>query len=278
MSSHEAGDNIVSLPRNGEFARAKSSPPLALLRLTAWAAWTAACFVPYMFRRVLVIGKPAKRRIAVRWSRRWFIGCLALAGIRTKVHGEVPDSPVLLTPNHLGYLDILAIGAACGTLFVSKAEVTSWPIIGFLFRCTEGIAVSRARLRGVREANGQVVECLSQGTTVCVFLEGTSSGGGEVMPFHASLLQPAIDADVNIVPTAIQWFSKDPRIDIAEDVAYWKDHTLVPHFWRVLGLRGLSVEVSFGKPVPAAGADRKSLAKTAHGRVAKLLEERLGSH
>jgi 1-acyl-sn-glycerol-3-phosphate acyltransferase len=183
----------------------------------------------------------------------------------------------LLTPNHLGYLDILAVGAASGTLFVSKAEVETWPILGMLFRHSEGVGVARGSLRGVHEANEQIVERLSQGITMCVFLEGTSSGGGEVMPFHASLLQSAIDAGVNVVPTAIRWSSEDQHIDIAEDVAYWKDHTLIPHAWRVLGLRALSVEVVFGDPISTEGADRKALALSAHDSVTQLLEERRGN-
>ena len=48
----------------------------------------------------------------------------------------------------------------------------------------------------------------------------------------------------------------------------------VPHLWRVLGLRGLRVDVAFGDPVSSGGQDRKILARTAHDRVSALLEDR----
>ena len=134
--------------------------------------------------------------------------------------------------------------------------------------------MARGRLRGVHEANRLVTERLTQGLSVCAFLEGTSSGGGAVMPFHSSLIQPAIDAGVPVVPAALRWQATDPAIDIAEDVAYWGDHTLAPHLWRVLGLRGLRVDVTFGAPSSSGGQDRKTLAGTAHDSVCALLEER----
>ncbi len=92
------------------------------------------------------------------------------------------------------------------------------------------------------------------------------------MPFHASLLQPAVDCGGAVVPVAIRWKAEDPAVDVAEDIAYWKDHTLVPHLWRLLGLRGVSAELTFGAPVNSAGKDRKALASEARTRVVALLE------
>ncbi len=274
MSPLDSKEAVAPVARNEASVRAKSNPLLALLRLARITVWTAACYAAYISRRVFLGDAVAKRQAAVRWSRRWFRGLLQIAGIRAQAVGQAPQPPVLITPNHLGYLDIVAVGALCDTMFVSKAEVESWPIIGFLFRQTEMIAVARGRSRGVQEANRLVVERLTQGLSVCVFLEGTSSGGGALMPFHSSLIQPAIDAGVSVAPAALRWQATDPAIDIAEDVAYWGDHTLVPHLWRVLGLRGLRVEVTFGNPSSSAGLDRKTLAGTAHDRVSALLEER----
>lgn len=96
------------------------------------------------------------------------------------------------------------------------------------------------------------------------------------MPFHASLLQPAIDAAVPVVPVAIKWRAADAAVDIAGDVAYWGGHTLVPHVWRVLGLRGLSVTVIFGEAIALAGQERKALAQAANEAVAELLNDQLG--
>ncbi|MCH8203749.1 MAG: 1-acyl-sn-glycerol-3-phosphate acyltransferase [Candidatus Hydrogenedentes bacterium] len=274
MSPLDAKEAVAPAARDEALACAKSNPLMAVLRLLCVAAWTSACYTGYTTRRFLLADAVAKRQASVRWSRRWFRGLLQIAGIRAHAVGQAPRAPVLITPNHLGYLDIVAVGALCDTMFVSKAEVESWPIIGFLFKQAEGIGVTRGRLRGVHEANRIITERLEQGLSVCVFLEGTSSGGGAVMPFHSSLIQPAIDAGVPVVPAAVRWRATDPAIDIAEDVAYWGGHSLVPHLWRVLGLRGLRVDVTFGDPFLSGGQDRKALAKTAHDRVSALLEDR----
>ena len=276
MSPFDAKEAVAPAARDEAPGRAKSKPLLALLRLVRITVWTAACYTGYMLRRFVLADAVAKRQASVRWSQRWFRGLLQIAGIRTHALGQAPKPPVLITPNHLGYLDILAVGALSDTMFVSKAEVESWPIMGLLFRHAEVIGVARGRLRGVHEANKQVTERLGQGLSICVFLEGTSSGGGAVKPFHSSLIQPAIDAGVPIVPAAVRWSSTNPAIDVSEDVAYWGNHTLVPHLWRVLGLRGLSVQVAFGEPIPSNDRDRKSLAQASHDRVARLFEDRRG--
>lgn len=272
MNSSEVSNAAGTSEGNAVSIRARSSSILAFVRLMRLAWCTGVCYVRYTLLRFRARDRHARRAASILWSRRWFQGGLRALEISVDARGTAPEGPAMLTPNHLSYLDIFALGSEVDTFFVAKAEVESWPIMGHLFKWAQQIAVSRGEKRGVQAANEAVVERLADGFSVCVFLEGTSSGGGDVMPFHASLLQPAVDCGVPVVPVAIRWRAADPAVDVAEDIAYWKDHTLVPHLWRLLGLRGVSAEISFGAPVDSAGKDRKELASEARTRVVALLE------
>jgi 1-acyl-sn-glycerol-3-phosphate acyltransferase len=172
----------------------------------------------------------------------------------------------------MGYLDVLAVGAATPAVFVSKADVRSWPILGHLFDMSEHIGVTRSDRRSLTDVNFQIAERLSTGQAVCVFLEGTSSHGLGLLPFHASLAQPAVDTGAPVVPAALRWTADSSDINVAEDIAYWRpEHNFVKHAWHVLGLRGIRVNVHFGQPLAANGADRKALAAQSRAAVLDLL-------
>ncbi|MEX2015681.1 MAG: lysophospholipid acyltransferase family protein, partial [Candidatus Hydrogenedentales bacterium] len=193
-------------------------------------------------------------------------------GIHVRYDGIVPQPGSFIAPNHLGYTDVIALGAVVKCFFVAKRDIEHWPFIGLLFRVTEQIGVPRGRSHCLLDAYQKINERLKDRQSVCVFLEGTSTGGSEVREFHGALLQVAINAAAPVVPTAIRWQSDSDDMDIAEDVAYWKDHAFVPHLWRLLGLRGINVLITFGRPISSAAYDRKALAKTARQEVVKLLD------
>lgn len=177
----------------------------------------------------------------------------------------------MLAPNHLGYADLIVIGSQVECMFVAKEEMLSWPIAGNMFRSSGGIAAPRTNIKALRQAIADAADRLRQSIFLCVFLEGTSSGGGDVKKFHTTFLESAIDASVPVIPVAIHWHSNDDRILVSEDIAYWKDHTLVPHLWRFLGLHDLKVDLVFGDPIPAGGRDRRELAAQVHDEVVRLL-------
>src|SRR5690606_9272090 len=108
-------------------------------------------------------------------------------------------------PNHLGYTDVIALGALVKCFFVAKHDIERWPFIGLLFRITEQIGVPRGRSEGMLDAYQTINERLKDHQSICVFLEGTSAAGSEVREFHGSLLQVAINAAAPVVPTAIRW-------------------------------------------------------------------------
>lgn len=263
-----------SPPETHPASRAWSNPLLALARLGAFAAWTLYCYCACLVSRATTSDRTEKRARSAEWTHRWLRHGAPIAGIRIDVRGTLPSAPALLTPNHLGYLDILAVGAACPAVFVSKADVRSWPVIGHLFDMSEHIGVTRSDRRSLTGVNASIAERLAGGLRVCVFLEGTSTNGSRMLPFYASLAQPALDTGAPIVPVALNWSADTPSLNIAEDVAYWRpEHNFVTHAWRVMGLRGIRVTVSFGDPIPTGtSTDRKVLAAQAREAVVGLLQ------
>ena len=253
--------------------RAASNSLRALLRAQLLGAYTAYCQAGYL-ARYAITPESRRRAAAVEWEHRWFRHGAKLAGLTVTCEGPLPEPGSFIAPNHFGYADIIALGGVCKTFFVAKVDVEGWPVIGYLFKTSYQIGVPRSVSKGIKIANERIAECLNQGHSVCVFLEGTSSGGGEVLPFHAPLVQPAIETNAPIVPTAIRWSATTPTIDIGEDVAYWRpEHTFAPHLWRLLGLNGVSAHIRFGQPVEAAGRDRKDLAAEIREHVLALLHE-----
>ena len=250
--------------------RAHSNPLLALIRLVGILAVTASFLLVFLFRAVFVHSPRRRFAFAARSTQVWGGLCSRVAGYRLVVHGEIPPPGAFLTPNHLGYVDIIVLAACVPCLYVAKAEVASWPLFGLCCRLFDHVFVVRRRTRDLVESAARVRERLRHGTTVCAFLEGTSSGGRAVLPFRASFVQPAIDVGVPVVPAGVRWTPSDPAVDVADDIAYWRDHTFLPHLWRHLGLRGLRVDVHFGAPIATEGIDRKILAEQCRDTVCAL--------
>lgn len=208
-----------------------------------------------------------------RWTRRWARLATRAIGLRVRVSGSAPPAGALLVPNHVSYLDVLALAEGVGCLFLSKAEVGRWPILGTLLRVGGHATVERGARRSLPEAAAAVAARLSSDRRVAVFLEGTTGPGERVLPFRPSLLQPALEVGAPLVPVALRYRGRDPRLSVAEDVAYWRaEHTLAPHLWRLLGRSGVEVEVVCGEPLRVAPeTDRKQLAARLEGEVRALL-------
>ncbi|GMW02050.1 MAG: hypothetical protein AMXMBFR84_31860 [Candidatus Hydrogenedentota bacterium] len=247
-------------PSAGAVRRAWSNPFRAAWRTLAILLACAFFYTVWHCRILFVRDRARMHALCTIWTRRWAAVLRRCAGIRVSVAGPIPPNGVMIAPNHSGYLDVLAIGSIVPCFFVAKADVESWPIVGSLFRVSGHISVSRKRSKALADVTEAIEERLREGQSVCVFLEGTSTGNDRVLPFYPPLVEPAIRAEANIVPLGIRWRADDPRIDVAEDVAYWKDHTFGPHAWRVLGLREIEAELSFGDPVFTTTSERKKLA------------------
>jgi len=249
---------------------APSSALLAALRIAALALFSTAILALYLLVRLVVRNRAARLRIAPKWIRAWCRGSSMIIGLKCHVHGAIPTGPALLAPNHMGYADFLVFGGATPCFILSRADLRSWPGIGALVAASENPTVTRRRGRDIRESAAQMTERLAIGKPILVFLEGTSTGGDRVLPFMPSFLQPVIDSGAPIVPIGLQWQARDPRVNIAEDVAYWKDHKFGPHTWRLLGMRGITAHIRIGEPIHPNGKSRRQLAEETRNAVCEL--------
>jgi len=251
--------------------RARSNPLLASARLVLFFAGTITILTLFLLARLFGRRDPAVQyEICTRWTRRWAAYVSRLIGFRLRQRGAPPPPGSVITPNHIGYCDVLAMGATTPVFFITTTEIRQWPFIGTLIRSSSHPAVTRRRTRDLSSVTAEVEERLRHGQSVCVFLEGTSTGGDCVLPFRGALLQAAVAARAPVVPAAIRWRAARPGVEIAEDVAYWKDHQFVSHLFRLFGLGGIEAEVTFDAPISPDGNERKALTAKAHNRVVAL--------
>ena len=201
-----------------------------------------------------------------RWLRRNSQRLLVLMGVR--VHGTLSAPPgSLVVSNHLSYLDVLVLAACQPMVFVSKAEVRSWPVVGWFVRHAGTVFLEREQRAGVAPALAAMTAVLDRGIPVALFPEGTNSNGTAVAPFHSSLLAPAEQGARPLVTVALRYRAPGTTPD---RLSYWNDDTFLPHFLRMLWLPHIDAHLATEVlgPVPAS---RKQIRTDLHQGVSRLL-------
>lgn len=205
-------------------------------------------------------------RRRAEWTHRHAQRLCRLMNWNVRSEGAIPRAQIF-GANHLGYLDVVTLAATTPVVFVSKAEVRHWPVVGKLSNGGGTLYLQREKKGDLAAVIRQFDDVVRHEIPVVVFLEGTSSGGGDVLPFRPSLLAPAVEAGWQVAPVALDYAVS--RGTVADDVAYWRDMTFVPHFFNLLSLQRLDARVRFGAARPAGG-DRKQLARELRDEVVRM--------
>jgi lyso-ornithine lipid O-acyltransferase len=247
-------------------------PLRTLLRLFGFVAIVVAALIDLGWRRVVSQadapggGDAWDVRKRAAWLHQWTARALRFMGIRLDVQGAPPAAGVLVS-NHLGYLDVFVYAAIAPTVFVSNADVAGWPVAGVLAKLAGTIFIDRRRRADVIKVGAAMVPVIEAGQPLALFLEGTSTGGDQVLPFHASLLEPAVRGGWPLTPAFISYHAAG--VSASREICYWGDAVFFPHFLNLLGLPGAVARVRFGAATRAEG-DRRALAQRLHGEVCAL--------
>jgi 1-acyl-sn-glycerol-3-phosphate acyltransferase len=193
-------------------------------------------------------------------------GLLQQLGIVLQISGKVPEAGFLVS-NHIGFTDILVLGAIQPTVFVSKFEVSTWPLVGSIAANAGTIFIQRQRRSDVARVNIDLKRAIDSQVLVTLFPEGTSSDGRTILPFLPSLLQPAIEANAPVTPAFLQY--TDACAQRVDEVAYFGDRHLKDCMWALIKRRQTFAKIHFGEPITPSG-DRKTLAALLFDKVQKL--------
>jgi 1-acyl-sn-glycerol-3-phosphate acyltransferase len=207
-------------------------------------------------------------------EQRWNRGLMDLLNIKPRVSGVIPDLSarnVMLVSNHVSWLDIYLLNTVRPLTFVSKLEVRSWPLVGWLASRTGTLFIDRSKRHDTKRVTHEMSAILSKGGCVAVFPEGTTSDGSVLLPFHASLLQPAIHSDSKIWPVAIRYCHADGSLNKAP--AYVDDLTFADSILLILGQAVIYAELTFLAPEHAHGKTRRELAQDAELAIVQALKQ-----
>lgn len=216
-----------------------------------------------------------------QWAVRFTIRVAnRIAGIRTQVSGVLsPHRPLLVVSNHSSYADILALGAAFPVSFTPKSDIKYWPLIGWCCYVAGCVFVERKASR-LTQTRRQIESKLRMGRPICLFAEGTTGNGSQLKPFKSGFfsLSEGID-NLMVQPVTVAYTHiNGARINDEErlQIAWVDDISLLPHFWRFLSFRSVTVQLVCHAPLHAAAFDsRKTLCQQCETVIATSLQQQI---
>jgi 1-acyl-sn-glycerol-3-phosphate acyltransferase len=185
---------------------------------------------------------PEARRAAIRmwWSDR----LIRLLGIHLRAVGVTPaQHGVLFAANHVSWLDPFLLLARHPAHFVAKAEIRSWPVLGWLAAQSGTVFIERQRSRDTGRVMRALVALLQRGDDVGLFPEATTSDGTTLYPFKPSLLQAAADSGAALCPVGVRYVNPDGSRNL--ETLFIGETGLLHSLWAVSGARGIVAELHY---------------------------------
>ncbi|TBU86562.1 lysophospholipid acyltransferase family protein [Phytopseudomonas dryadis] len=199
---------------------------------------------------------------------RWFLARLGNAlPFRLQVHGELPRTPMLWLSNHVSWADIPLLGRLAPLSFLSKAEVRTWPLAGWLAHKAGTLFIRRGAGDGSL-LNQQLGRHLQQGRHLLIFPEGTTGDGTSLRTFHGRLLSSAIESGVALQPVAIRYLRDGQPCRVAPFIG---DDDMLSHLLRLLDSDIAEVHIQLLEPIDSQSGNRNELARRAQAAVAQAL-------
>jgi 1-acyl-sn-glycerol-3-phosphate acyltransferase len=184
----------------------------------------------------------------------------------------------LIISNHLSYADILVIASLMPSVFITSVELKQTFPLGLFAWLGGCLFVERRSRAGLKREIEEIAEVLSQGTSVTLFPEGTTSNGDTVRPFKNSLITAAITTGASLLPVCIRYRAANGHfVDLTnrDSLYYYGGTTFFQHLPRFLALRSVDVECVIMRPISThQHHSRKDLATRAHQMIGTVYHER----
>ncbi|MCG8465492.1 MAG: 1-acyl-sn-glycerol-3-phosphate acyltransferase [Xanthomonadales bacterium] len=203
-------------------------------------------------------------------ARWWCRGLLRIFGLRVQVHGQLTRQAVLVVANHLSWLDIVSLLSLRSMRFVAKAEISRWPVVGWLVTRARTVYVARGCSDSAQQVLNTMTQKLRAQQKVAIFPEGGVPEVNGVARFRHRLLAAAVQANVAVEPIALR-YSVDGVVD--KSLGFWPGEHFMANFFRLLGGPPAMVEVIVAAPIASVGMTSRELAQAAENVVRRHYEQ-----
>ena len=200
----------------------------------------------------------------------WWHGRLCkIFGVRVTASGEVSQTPTLFVVNHISWFDIPALGSKVPVHFLSKDEINSWPVIGWMAERMGTLFIRRGHRGAAEQSIKEIASVLKKGNHVIIFPEGTTTDGTSVKRFHSRLYQAAIDASAQVQPVALGYPHPEgvhPKAPFVGETQFL-DSSL-----SMISEATMDVSLIFLDPLNPADYTRDELASISQQNILKVIE------
>ncbi|MDH3256059.1 MAG: 1-acyl-sn-glycerol-3-phosphate acyltransferase [Nitrospinota bacterium] len=223
---------------------------------------------------VLAPFQNARYTMLARIMQVWGKLCCWVMNIRILQAGSAgqPDHGALIVSNHVGSVDIFVMAACFKMSFVSKSDIRTWPLIGYLTRIANTIYIDRTRRRELAGMVQAISDRLRSGYSVVVFPEGGATSGHQVERFKSSAFEAVVQAESSVLPVMIRYYD-----DGEPSVACWPlGITFMANIIRLLMHPRLNVKVWI-LPEVTGETDRQVFAEKSRALISDKFQETGGS-
>lgn len=128
-------------------------------------------------------------------------------------------------PNHVSYLEVLAIFGIMPTRFLAKAEIRGWPVVGAVAAAIGCVFVQRGDKESRREARLALTE-VDTFPPITIFPEGKRGPGDALLPFRYGAFEIVTQGNFAFLPIAASFNNLD--------VAIWhRGENIIKALWRL---------------------------------------------
>ena len=177
------------------------------------------------------------------------------------------SSPFLYVSNHLSYLDVLILFAYFPSCFITSREVKETPFLGLITTLAGCIFVERRSKNKIEDEIKEIEDTLKNKFSVFVFPEATSTNGEAIKKFKRPLFNAAITTQTSVLPLTINYLQINNQIINQQNkdlVLWYGDMTFFNHFFRLMFIKSIKVNIVISDKIKPIGHDKTSLALLAN--------------
>lgn len=246
-----------------------------LRKFYRWALLILLMIIGIALTIIFLRGTTPARGLTSTIITTWLSIITRVFGIRIKTYGDALAEQTLFVSNHISWLDILVLGSLTPIHFLSKHEVKTMPVLGWLATRAGTLYIHRGNKESASDASSEITAVLNQRHNSLIFAEGTTTDG-HIKKFHSRMMQSAIDAHAMVQPVAIFYPVLNPETQetgINPVTLFLGGTTIGESADLIFRSPSIDVEVHYLEPINSSGKTRDQIAQHAYAEVVDAIKK-----